>query len=447
MKKLLRENFIEIFSILIVFVDIFYNILPVVPLSLLLIAISLFRMGLLDLLLLSSFALPKVLGYALYTIGISGVASLLEYAVFAICLYQWIIAKKIHFYNYKESFKYFGMTLLLFIISALITTGGDYAITKIKDTFILGTITLFAYGFALSNPNKCNFIRVGLYLVLFSLLMLLLAPLLNEGAGPQNFMDFGYLRRQNLYVLENETLVVSYQTVGFTATMGIGVIMLDSLKKKPNLLFVSLCLLLCIIISLYSGGRQFMVISLAVALIWFLLQGKRGASGWLVGILGIAIVILFISMLFEDGGLLSSVKEEGYLESSNREVIMLKGINDFLNNPVFGIGFGRFEFMGRYGLYPHNIIVESLCELGVVGLLILILISFKSVRYLLKYQTPCLYLFVVFFLRSMTSGGLDDNIIMFSFVFAVLSLKSQTVKLPKIKIDENENKRIYTSHF
>ena len=423
MKKLVKEYFLELFAIVLVFVNIFIHILPEIPLALFLVALSLFRTGAIGALVLSSCALPVLLGSALYVIGVTGVATIVQIVIFFVCLYLWIVKKEIVFYNFKNVFILLVSILALFSLSSFFTQGGDYALIKIKDATLFGVVVLFAYGFFFSNPQKCYYTRVGLYLILYSFLMLLISPLLNNSAGPANIFDIGYLRAQNTMILSEEKFVVDYQYVGMFATMGCAYIFLDSMKKKLNILFLLFCAFLCTLSSLYSGARQYVIISLLLLLFAFF-QQKKSYSRILPVLLGAVIVAFLYNILSGDEGMFYSVKEEGYMDASGRGLYLLKGVNDFLENPLFGVGFGRFDFYGEYGLYPHNLFVEILCELGIFGLLFISVVLFKPLKNLLLKEKACIPLLLVYFFRSMTSGGLDSNIMMFSFIIATMSLSN-----------------------
>lgn len=423
MKELVKKYFFEILIVVIVFINIFLHILPDIPLTIVLIIVSLFKSGIIGSFVLSSYAMPKLLGFVLYLYGITGVAAGIQLLFFAICLFLWLGKKSIKLYNFSECCRYIFLTLLVLLVSSLISTGGDYAFEKVRDTIINAVIAFFAYGFLFSNYKKCDFIRIGLYMIIYSLLLLMISPLLNSGSGPSGIFDFGYLRQQDINALTSEELTISYQMVGFVATMGAGIIMLESLKNKPNLLFFSICIVICTVISFYSGARQFVVTSLALFFLWIISISKKGLFGSFLFIVGTVLVVLVVGFLFSSEGMLGTVHEEGYLEASGRSAFILKGVSDFLDNPLIGVGYGRFEVFGDYGSYPHNLIVEMLCELGIIGTLLLFIITRRPLYYLIKKQPACIYLLIVYFLRSMSSGGIDSNIVLFSYVFAVLCLK------------------------
>lgn len=414
--KEIRENKIECLFIFIAFFNIFHPILPPAMFAVFSVAVMLWRLNLIGSFYLCSYMVPILLGTALYTYGVVGVASILQYLLLIICLYKW---KKgvIRLDGFRSHANKLLLLLCFFTLSAILSSGGQYAFIKVKETIIMGLFCFFSYAFIFSNLEKTNLIRIGLYCILFSLLLLGLGPLLSHGEGPANLLDFGYLRKWNTLVGDEDSFLVDYQHVGFFAVLGCGIIMMGNLKQNTSSIFLMACMALTTVISLYSGARQFMIISALLILIWALTQNKL-KLGLAVPILGVAIVLYFLSFLFSEGGLLGSVTEEGYLEASNRDMCLLKGVTDFMSNPVFGIGYGRFEFFGRYGLYPHNMIVEILAETGIVGFFTILLLSYRQTFEIIKRKKWFLALLTIYFFRSMASGGLDSNIMLFSFIFA-----------------------------
>lgn len=420
----IHNNTLELVVILISFVNIFLGIIPVLPLVLVMVVISLFRLDLISAFIFSCFITSRVLGFSSYYLGISSYGYIIEILLFLICLFQWKVTKKIRLANYRNGITLLLLVFLLLVVSAFINVGGDYYIQKLLETFKNGILYFFAFGFLFSNEKRVDYVRLGLTFILFSILMLLLSSLLNNGSGPENFLDFGYMRNQNIEieVKDPDAVLVSYHYVGLFALMGCSFIVLASNYRKISSLFMLFCFIISILVSLYAGARQFIVISVVMAFLWFFSQKGKGMSGRLLFVLGVCASVLLVYSLFAEGGLLNSVKEEGYLEASNRGAILLKAVGDFTEHPLFGIGYGHFEFFGEYGGYPHNMFVELLCELGIFGLSVLLIIVVWPLKQMLLYHKSCIYLLVVFFLRSMTSGGFDSNIMLFSYIFAAICL-------------------------
>lgn len=430
-QRAVQNNTLEIIVIFISFVNVFFGIIPILPLVLGMVAISLLRLDLISAFIFSCFITSPVLGFSSYYLGISSYGVIIELLLFLICLFRWKFTKSIDFSGYKKGITLLLIVFLVLTISAFINSGGDYYIQKLLETFKNGIIYFFAFGFLFSNVRKVDFVRLGLTFILFSILILLLSSLLNNGSGPESFLDFGYMRNQNIEieVKDKDALLVSYHYVGLYALMGCSFIVFESNYRKISNLFMLFCFSISILVSLYAGARQFIVISVVMMLLWFFSQKGRGVSGRLIFVAGACASVLFVHSLFAEGGMLNSVKEEGYLEASNRGAILLKAVSDFTEHPLFGVGYGHFEFFGEYGGYPHNMFVELLCELGVFGLSILLIIIVWPLKHMLLHQKSCIYLLVIFFFKAMVSSGFDYNIMLFSYIFAVLCLERNSTLL------------------
>jgi O-antigen ligase len=247
----------------------------------------------------------------------------------------------------------------------------------------------------------------------------LLSPIFNHGSGPQDILDFGYLRKQNGEWGDLEVSgIIAYQQVGFVAVLGFGTLMLEELKGSINTLFLLLALLMCIIASFYAGARQFIVISILLVVLWTLFEKRGSASKVLVPIFSVILVYFLYNILFSSEGMLYSVQTDGYLRASDRDGLVEQGLNDFHKSPFVGIGYGCFDFFGTIGGYPHNLFVEILAELGILGLLLFWIPLCKPLFTILFKIRPCLYLMIIYFFRSMASGGLDTNIYLYSFILA-----------------------------
>lgn len=414
------DNFIELLLLLLVFADVFLEVFPVMVMAFFLLPLVFVRVDKIGIFALCIYPLPILFGSILYYYGIQGFGGYFDIFAFLLFSFNWL-RKEWVVPNLKKAVFWHCLLYALLLVSVVMSTGGDYAGKKLFLTVQYGAFSFIAYVLMFTYKSKCNFIRIGLYYIICAYLMLRISPYLNNGAGPADLFDFGYLRRYNMRVLELETTVVDYQHVGFFAVMGFGTIMLHTMKEKISSLLVVVVLLLCTLVSLYSGARQFIIISVVLVGGWFFsLMMKKGISlsSIFIGAVALFLFVLLYGTLFSDEGMLSSVGEEGYLSGSGREFHILKGISDFLENPIFGIGYGRFSLEGKYGRYPHNLIIELLCELGIVGTLVVICLAFKPLSILFKHCKPSLYLVVVYFLRSMTSGGFDSNVMLFGLLFA-----------------------------
>ena len=100
---------------------------------------------------------------------------------------------------------------------------------------------------------------------------------------------------------------------------------------------------------------------------------------------------------------------------------------------ILGKGLGGFSTNGARA-YPHNLFLELLCELGMVGTLLIIVLIFvpllvKPNRFQLmtKSNFYALPLIVAIFIRSMMSSDLIDSITLITAIIVISN--TQTNKL------------------
>ena len=134
-----------------------------------------------------------------------------------------------------------------------------------------------------------------------------------------------------------------------------------------------------------------------------------------------AVTYYVINTLTADEGLLNSLAEEGFVEGGGRGEWLMSGINQFLEHPVWGVGYGRFMVYNYYGSYPHNLFIELLCETGLVGFIVAAILVSIAILRSRKLVLPFLYLWLAYFSRSMASEDISMNITVFVILFAMVS--------------------------
>ena len=113
----------------------------------------------------------------------------------------------------------------------------------------------------------------------------------------------------------------------------------------------------------------------------------------------------------------------------------------FTEAPLIGYGFGSFGiyYSGLDGnIYPHNLVLEILSELGLIGLFIFLLFCvflLKSSTLALRslFYLVCLYAF----LNVLKSNNFSELRLYFGVVFIVLSLKASPYTILNIRIKYN----------
>lgn len=146
-------------------------------------------------------------------------------------------------------------------------------------------------------------------------------------------------------------------------------------KNRLELLYLLTTIILSFVI-FYLGATRGSLVALGLSLLTLLvyLKGKNKIY--------LSVLIVVFIPLFQYGAELSgsdifnratSTFVSG--DTSEREPLLLGAINEFQLNPFFG---GRIEVSG---IYPHNILLETLMATGMLGFVILIVVV---ISYLIK---------------------------------------------------------------
>ena len=100
-------------------------------------------------------------------------------------------------------------------------------------------------------------------------------------------------------------------------------------------------------------------------------------------------------------------------------------IEVFLQNP-FGVGFGNYVPISKtiesndfiMAEYPHNLFLELVSELGILGLLLVFIIIFKLIKNIKEENQPLFQkqLLIFIFLNTMVSGDIMDARFFFLFL-------------------------------
>ena len=417
----------------VLFADLFIKVLPAAPLFVLIVLLQFLRLDINSNIFLCLQGLSVFAGAAFNTMGISGLGGAFLILGAGLLVYGIIKGYTELTYTGLLSFIPLIVILLYFTVSMMLTSGGDFAGKKLSLTFKNGIASIIAFVVIFTNLKRTNTDLLGVYLILYALYLLRLSIDTNTIPGPSGLFDFAFMRTQTIEVLGYvpEVFCIGYQHPGFYALQGVGLYML---KYHSDRSIPVILLILAGIISLYAGARQMIIGVFVIALIWVLASfGRRGI--FIVALMSLLVPLLyFFSSNINE--LFSSTVEEGYVEGGGRGIWLLAGIQMFLDNPILGAGFGRFNLMGDYDTYPHNLIIEILCETGIVGFVVIIGILILMLVLTRHYIRRYIYYLLALVVMAMASGCMYDNIIIFTLVFAATSfIPSRQIKF--ITTDES----------
>lgn len=158
------------------------------------------------------------------------------------------------------------------------------------------------------------------------------------------------------------------------------------------------CGALTLIVLMLTGARISMVALLALV-IFYILRSKRKILGLTVAlVLGAALWFSLPAQYQQRYLTVTQYAEGGKLDDSNqlRLAIWDAGWRMFLDHPILGVGAGQFAtaygtiyLQGRHTAWmqPHNLFLQVVCELGLVGLFVFVsfvLQIWKAIRGVLQ---------------------------------------------------------------
>lgn len=240
----------------------------------------------------------------------------------------------------------------------------------------------------------------------------------------------------------------SYLTMGYIIGTAIFINGLNSAFSKIIQLIIFGILLMALFITGARGPLVGLVLGFLVIGIMYLFNQKRLAlkkPKIQTAIFLILSIILFSTPVFD------KLNISDVIERTYNRVVSLESIQDdnsasgriqeldFVMSKMepisllIGYGFGSygFERVGqdiRY--YPHNILLELLFEVGVIGLLLYLIFVLMVILKLIEHKNYLLWgLFIYLFFNSLKSLSITDSRLMFGFFILILLMHRSEKKV------------------
>ncbi|MEN6623926.1 MAG: O-antigen ligase family protein [Smithella sp.] len=320
-----------------------------------------------------------------------------------------------------------------------------------NDLFTIRTLIfinpVFAVFATLCRSNKKDVIKVTTLLSSIYFIFLILSMM--KGHVVLGRSDF-----QSIFIGMDD-VDNSYQNIN----MYIGLFVISTLyflSKGPIFYKVaSFALILISCIGMFLVGGRASVVALAVVLLIYLLNLKgpgnqhHNSSNRSMLLIAIIIITLLLSLFWSE--IVRFFEEtttarrflvllEGN-DSSERIYLFTNAINLFLTNGqtiLFGAGINSFPvYIGvdGAGMYPHNVVLELLCEYGIAGSILFMLpvvyILCNRIRKIGSLYGNCpeeniIFLFFIYFwIINLFTSGLRTSWILIYFSFLLLPAKIQ----------------------
>ncbi|MCI8888111.1 MAG: O-antigen ligase family protein [Hungatella sp.] len=231
------------------------------------------------------------------------------------------------------------------------------------------------------------------------------------------------------------------------ALLGIGITELLFERKK---IFPLIEVIMAITTIFVSGKRgPFLFMSIAVIAIIYIFSKKEiGRKGTLINMTFIFIVSLLGIFLIDNIEIILRLSQD-YDFTSGRILLYDRAVRLFKENMIFGSGWGGFRSVYKFrdivGYYEvHNIYLQMLCEVGVIGSLIFIIYFLRNLKLTYKAISGCgeewkkyvyfaLFGQIYFVLYGMTGNPLYDFWIYLYAVSGGCGLSLYTVSKEKKK--------------
>ncbi len=305
----------------------------------------------------------------------------------------------------------------------------DYALDIYGYSLIYAIIPFFFYSSFSSNFYLNSINRA---IILSGIILSIISFIQYWGL----FLSTGVSRISSLVYFEGQDFkYLSDLALSYSGSIVIGLSLFNLLYLHNSFKFklFNITALLFALIPFLLGASRGSVFSLIVPFIFiFLFNGAYSMKKRIIIFLVLGFLIV-ISAFFADivGSSVFSrtINITADIESGNdsaaRLDIWYTSILQFLDSPIFG----DFVLNRKWNFYPHNIIVEVLMSTGIVGFLPFLLLLFFTLKrsvLIIKNNINDAWISIIFLqglLMSLVSGSVTDNIVFWSGMGLVFSLK------------------------
>lgn len=335
--------------------------------------------------------------------------------------------------NNRRAIRGILYVLVLFGFFYYIGPRDTFANNKYITMIIHGIVMVLGY-YAFNNSTKINV--EGLCQLLFVATICMFAFCVDKyNFVPGGITDYNWFRAQCLPYLgkwADDSMLISYQPIGMLALFAAAIFFSQVKMVRAGAIFYALC---AFQLTMISGARQailglFLIIALRLVIFRksnikdkHLMEKLMWSS---VGLIVILAGVLFLLSLSSSDVVAGTISEG----DEGRQLLFLEALTIFQNNPLTGAGLGGFNAITEEG-WPHNFVLELLCETGLIGtglFIIIVVVALYKRKVGLMHITATGQFYFLFlmalFVRVLVSSDLTESIEIFSAVFALSNLNN-----------------------
>ncbi len=287
--------------------------------------------------------------------------------------YNFLLGSKIY---YKSYIIWGGLFLFILVLSLFYTEKIDLAWNG-----IFAYITIFIPVFFMIQPIKTS-------KDFDKLMNIIIISGTSLSAVSMIFFRDELFSKGRFWAIGNPNAIMSM------LLLPILVIIFKLFTEKNKKVINCLCLMLCIVLMLFTGSRKGLLIPLVFMFVFVVLNNKNKVFKRLIFI-GLVLLIIFV-MIFMIPELYFALGRrvqwfyDTLFDSDNRvyfsDVLRLQlrkdALNMFFKSPIIGLGVNSFA--AQYGVYSHNNYTEILSATGVIGFILYYWISICNFYKLFK---------------------------------------------------------------
>jgi len=309
--------------------------------------------------------------------------------------------------------------LILYTIAFIVSNAGSYSVYKLQTFLLWVFIPTVAISFMWKNQNsnQClfSFILVGIFTSI-------------------NILLYSSYSFSNRLVYGNVNPIWIARMLGLSSLICIIKFIINNKSNKIYLLFATV-----FIVEIIFTGSRGPLLSMIIAILFYILSSKQYFSKKIIKLVLMGLLLLIVIISFVPLDIINARFTNLDLENQSfqaRISFMRLGIEAFADKPLLGQGLGGYSMYAFHTderVYPHNLIVETLSEFGLLGFIMLIIgactfvTSLKTIRKSNENYILLIFvsIFVYYFTNSMFSGDFTGNIEVFISFAILINIKSK----------------------
>jgi O-antigen ligase len=320
-------------------------------------------------------------------------------------------------------------TLFIFYIRGPQT---EYATTKLVGFTQNIILTMIALHFLFINP-RINIWEIGILAIIAGSCTYAAILFSYPSLIPDNILDTAHIRiasqAEDIRVISSSVALVTSIGVVFAISA-----IVDGKYNNHGLVVTFLFIMIGVLILNSIGQRLFLVVPIisTVSLILSKPRNKKLLIIIIIALTSVLSIMIIVSIAKSNPIITNMVDDTANLaERVNRSANWISAINRIEEKPYLGHGLGGYYVDGYSypgdATYAHNIILELLSEIGIIGAFIIlfpvILFIYRNKYYLFTVRTArgqLLFPYIILvFIHSMISHDLSKSAVLFG-IFATL---------------------------